>query len=133
MPCALWCYFLMGWSHFLIADVWPCTCVRHLVFFSLHAPRGAIHARGHVILVSSSQLARLLRRHILLNTVCLCARCAYASHIPTATAAPLPPELPPAPNGAHVYADVRYMLMTDSWTEWIFKDLQAQAVDLSPV
>lgn len=95
-------------------------CVRHLVFFSLHAPRGAIHARGHVILVSSSQLARLLRRHILLNTVCLCvefyrvrARCAYASHIPTATAAPLPPELPLALNGAHVYADVRYMMGVD--------------------
>jgi hypothetical protein len=56
-------------------------------------------------------------------------RDAYASHIPAATAAPLPPELPPAERRSRacqskVLDGCWYGLTTGPWTEWTFKDLQ---------
>ena len=54
---------------------------------------------------------------------------AYASHIPAATAAALPPELPPAERRSRacqskVLEGCWYGLTTGPWTEWTFKDLQ---------
>lgn len=56
---------------------------------------------------------------------------AYASHMPAATAAPLPPELPPAERRSRACQSTSldgcwYGLTTGPWIEWTFKDLQKQ-------
>jgi len=52
----------------------------------------------------------------------------YASHIPPATAAALPPELPPAdrfsrPIQGAVSVGVEYGLTTGPYTEYVFREL----------